>query len=68
MSCATCHIIVNPEWFAKTGAPSEDEADMLDSQAETISNEYSVGLQGAAGGPKVGNAGCAPAHLCMVPQ
>ena len=24
------HIIVNPEWFAKTGLPSEDEADMLD--------------------------------------
>jgi ferredoxin len=30
LSCATCHIIVNPEWFAKTGLPSEDEADMLD--------------------------------------
>ena len=30
LSCATCHIIVNPEWFAKTGVPSEDEADMLD--------------------------------------
>ena len=30
LSCATCHIIVNPEWFARTGVPSEDEADMLD--------------------------------------
>ena len=30
LSCATCHIIVNPAWFAKTGVPSEDEADMLD--------------------------------------
>ena len=30
LSCATCHIIVTPEWFAKTGVPSEDEADMLD--------------------------------------
>ena len=30
LSCATCHIVVNPEWFAKTGVPSEDEADMLD--------------------------------------
>ena len=30
LSCATCHIIVSPEWVAKTGLPSEDEADMLD--------------------------------------
>ncbi len=30
LSCATCHIIVNPAWFAKIGVPSEDEADMLD--------------------------------------
>ena len=30
LSCATCHVIVDPEWFAKTGGPSEDEEDMLD--------------------------------------
>jgi ferredoxin len=30
LSCATCHVIVDPEWFGKTGAPSEDEEDMLD--------------------------------------
>ena len=30
LSCATCHVIINPAWFAKTGLPSEDEADMLD--------------------------------------
>ena len=30
LSCATCHIIVDPEWFTKTGVPSEDEVDMLD--------------------------------------
>ena len=30
-------------------AGEDYEADMLDSQAETLSNEYSVGLQGAAG-------------------
>ncbi|HCD80035.1 MAG TPA: 2Fe-2S ferredoxin, partial [Alphaproteobacteria bacterium] len=29
-SCATCHVIVDPDWFAKTGGPSEDEEDMLD--------------------------------------
>jgi len=30
LSCATCHVIVDPEWFAKTGSPNEDELDMLD--------------------------------------
>ena len=30
LSCATCHVIVDPTWFLKTGAPSEDEVDMLD--------------------------------------
>lgn len=30
LSCATCHVIVDLEWFAKTGGPSEDEEDMLD--------------------------------------
>ena len=30
LSCATCHVIINPAWFEKTGLPSEDEADMLD--------------------------------------
>ena len=30
LSCATCHVIVDALWFAKIGAPSEDEIDMLD--------------------------------------
>jgi 2Fe-2S ferredoxin len=30
LSCATCHVIVDADWFAKTGAPGEDEVDMLD--------------------------------------
>jgi 2Fe-2S ferredoxin len=30
LSCATCHVIVDPVWFLKTGAPGEDELDMLD--------------------------------------
>ena len=30
LSCATCHVIVDPDWFAKTGGPGEDEEDMLD--------------------------------------
>jgi len=30
MACATCHVIVDPAWFSKLPAPSEDEEDMLD--------------------------------------
>ena len=30
LSCATCHVIVKPDWFEKVGHPSEDEEDMLD--------------------------------------
>ena len=30
LSCATCHVIVDVAWFSKTGAPGEDELDMLD--------------------------------------
>ncbi len=30
LACATCHIVIDPEWFEKTGDISEDEEDMLD--------------------------------------
>jgi ferredoxin, 2Fe-2S len=30
MSCATCHVFVDPAWFAKTGKPESFEDDMLD--------------------------------------
>jgi len=30
LSCATCHVFVDPEWFAKTGGIDEDEDNMLD--------------------------------------
>jgi 2Fe-2S ferredoxin len=30
MACATCHVVVEPEWFAVTGGPGAFEADMLD--------------------------------------
>lgn len=30
LACSTCHVIVDPEWFAKLAKPSEDEEDMLD--------------------------------------
>tara|TARA_A100001037_G_scaffold29329_1_gene23272 strand:- start:1091 stop:1414 length:324 start_codon:yes stop_codon:yes gene_type:complete len=30
MACSTCHVIVDPDWFARLDPPSEDEEDMLD--------------------------------------
>ncbi|MSO92861.1 MAG: 2Fe-2S iron-sulfur cluster binding domain-containing protein [Rhodospirillales bacterium] len=30
MACSTCHVIVDPEWFGKLPALSEEEEDMLD--------------------------------------
>jgi len=30
MACATCHVVVAPEWFEKLPAATEDEIDMLD--------------------------------------
>lgn len=33
-ACATCHVYVDPEWFAKLPEPSEDENAMLDEAFE----------------------------------
>lgn len=30
MACATCHVVVDPAWFAATGGPGVFETDMLD--------------------------------------
>jgi 2Fe-2S ferredoxin len=30
MACATCHVIVDPDWAGKLPAPSDDEDAMLD--------------------------------------
>ncbi|MEN8236589.1 MAG: ferredoxin family 2Fe-2S iron-sulfur cluster binding protein [Pseudomonadota bacterium] len=30
LACSTCHVVVDPEWFAKLSEPTEDEEDMLD--------------------------------------
>ena len=30
LACSTCHVIVEPSWFARLPEPSEDEEDMLD--------------------------------------
>ena len=34
ISCCTCHIIVDPEWFKIVGPPNPDEEDMLDLAVE----------------------------------
>lgn len=30
LACATCHVIVRPDWFEKLSEKKEDEEDMLD--------------------------------------
>ena len=30
MACGTCHVYVDPAWYAKTGAPDDMESDMLE--------------------------------------
>ena len=30
LACSTCHVIVDPAWFARLEEPTEDEDDMLD--------------------------------------
>ncbi len=30
MACSTCHVIVEPDYYERLEAPSEDEIDMLD--------------------------------------
>ncbi|MBS0561656.1 MAG: 2Fe-2S iron-sulfur cluster binding domain-containing protein [Proteobacteria bacterium] len=37
-ACATCHVYIEPEWFAKTGARSSQEESMLSFAAVTQDN------------------------------
>ena len=30
LACATCHLVVDPEWYEKIDPPSAEEEDMLD--------------------------------------
>jgi 2Fe-2S ferredoxin len=30
ISCCTCHVVVDPDWFSVVGKPDPDEEDMLD--------------------------------------
>ncbi|MEQ9608903.1 MAG: 2Fe-2S iron-sulfur cluster-binding protein, partial [Kiloniellaceae bacterium] len=37
-ACATCHVYIAPEWFAKLPAPSDEEIAMLDEAFEVETN------------------------------
>ncbi len=37
-SCATCHVLVDPAWMEKTGAPSDQENAMLDLNPDRETN------------------------------
>lgn len=30
LACATCHVMVDPDWYERLRPPSEDEEDLLD--------------------------------------
>lgn len=30
LACATCHLVVDPDWYERLQSPSEDEEDLLD--------------------------------------
>ena len=34
ISCCTCHVVIDPEWFKIVGPPNPDEEDMLDLAVE----------------------------------
>lgn len=44
LACATCHVVVSTEDYAKVGAPSQDEEDMLD-QAFGVTRTSRLGCQ-----------------------
>jgi 2Fe-2S ferredoxin len=51
--CATCHVIVDPEWAAKLAAKNDEEVDMLDLALEVFENsrlscqlEFDASLEG----------------------
>lgn len=30
LACATCHVVIDPDWYERLPPPSEDEEDLLD--------------------------------------
>jgi 2Fe-2S ferredoxin len=44
LACATCHVVVHPDWFAKLPEKTESEEDMLD-LAFNLTNTSRLGCQ-----------------------
>lgn len=45
LTCATCHVYVEPDWFARLGEVSPDEAAMLDMTASPRRPESRLSCQ-----------------------
>lgn len=43
-SCSTCHVHVDPEWFARIGGPNDDEKDTLE-LADDLADTSRLGCQ-----------------------
>ncbi|HET6609777.1 MAG TPA: 2Fe-2S iron-sulfur cluster-binding protein [Rhodopila sp.] len=44
LSCATCHLIIDPAWFERLTPPDEDELDLLD-YMRTVTPTSRLGCQ-----------------------
>ncbi len=44
LACATCHVIVDPDWYDRLQPPSEDEEDLLDT-AHGLTSTSRLGCQ-----------------------
>ncbi len=55
-SCATCHVVVDADWYGKTGGPNADEDDLLESsdhRAPTSRLSCQIEMTAALDGLKV---------------
>ena len=56
LACATCHVVVAPDWYGKLPPPSRDELEMLDlatGRTRTSRLSCQIKLIGALDGLKV---------------
>ena len=44
LACSTCHLIIDPQWYAKLPVPKPDEQDMLD-LAKGVTRNSRLGCQ-----------------------
>lgn len=44
-ACATCHVYVDPEWWARVGEPDDIEYAMLDMVADVMKDTSRLGCQ-----------------------